>query len=319
MNRKIIILICFLVLFGVFIATYHIQTVEADSGFDTSYDSGGSDFGGGSDWDSDSSGGGSMSLPFVIMMIYIFGSPVGLAFVSNFFDKKQKNYLEGIILSIVFVILLLWLNYIMYKTSESILESTLTIVISNIIVVPMLISLLIPRKKEKVKKAELENVDEKVQEAFNIYKDLQYAWSDFNYNKIKELVNDEIYNMYINQLDTLKVKNQKNVMSEISFVDGRVRDSKIVNNKEIIDIFLVVRCHDYIISTKNNKVVRGSKNGLLTLSYFLTFERNIKVVKNCPQCGSPLENQTVCPYCKSKVVNNNSTMKLTKKQMVSQK
>lgn len=53
-------------------------------------------------------------------------------------------------------------------------------------------------------------------DAYHIYRQLQVAWMNFDYDKIKELVSDEMYNMYVNQLETLKVKNQKNMMEEIN-------------------------------------------------------------------------------------------------------
>ena len=33
-------------------------------------------------------------------------------------------------------------------------------------------------------------------EAFNLYKELQTAWMNFDYDTIRELVSDEMYNMY---------------------------------------------------------------------------------------------------------------------------
>ena len=142
---------------------------------------------------------------------------------------------------------------------------------------------------------------------------------NFYYNKIKELVSDEMYNMYTNQLETLKVKNQQNIMSDIEFIEGYITDYKKVNNKEIFKIYLSVSCYDYIINTKNNMTVRGNKNIKLTLSYVLTFERNIEIVNYCPQCGADVKNLTECSYCKSKIVNNNNNLKMTKKEIKSQK
>ena len=40
----------------------------------------------------------------------------------------------------------------------------------------------------------------------------------------------------------------------------------------------------------------------------------------CPNCGAPLEDLTsvICPYCRSRVINNNYGWVLAKKQVISQ-
>lgn len=58
---------------------------------------------------------------------------------------------------------------------------------------------------------------------------------------------------------------------------------------------------------------------MLTLSYILTFEKNINVIKYCTRCGAEVNDLTECLYCKSKIVNNTSDMKLIKKEIISQK
>ena len=44
MNKKLFIILVVLFIAGMFATTYNISLVGADSGFDSSYDSGGSDF-----------------------------------------------------------------------------------------------------------------------------------------------------------------------------------------------------------------------------------------------------------------------------------
>ena len=163
------------------------------------------------------------------------------------------------------------------------------------------------------------NIEKFKKQVFNIYKELQIAWMNFDYGKIKELVSDEMYNMYTNQLETLKIKNQQNIMSDIELINCEITEYCKLNNKEIFKVYMSVNCYDYIINIKNNKVLRGKKHKKLTLGYILTFERNIEIVNHCPQCGSDVKNLTECKYCKSKIVNNNDKLKMTKKQIVSQK
>jgi hypothetical protein len=52
---------------------------------------------------------------------------------------------------------------------------------------------------------------------FNIYKDVQISWMNFDYDKMKNLVSDEMFNMYHSQLQTLELSNQKNIMKKIKY------------------------------------------------------------------------------------------------------
>lgn len=160
-------------------------------------------------------------------------------------------------------------------------------------------------------------------EAFNIYKQIQFAWMNFDEETIRKYTTDEMYNMYLMQLDTLKVKSQKNIMYDIKYISSKIISKFEENGQEAITMNMQVSCYDFIINTKNNKVVRGESSKLNYYSYELTFVRK-KENKNttiCPKCGAPINvnNSGICEYCKSTIVNNNYTLIMSKKKMLSQK
>lgn len=335
MKRNLVIVILCLLLVGVFATTYKMSMVGADSGFDFDYDSGsdwgGSDWGG-SDWGGSDSGGGSLGPGDGLFLFhFIWGLPG--AFLCNAIiskKAKKKTFWSLFIYSLVLVLMHILLFYDLKKYG---FEYTIVPIVITVILLIMELAIIIskgrkPSAEEIYKFKQVMIMNDKIvtsdsnkiiKEAFNIYKELQEAWMNFNYDKIKELVSDEMYNMYTNQLETLKLKNQQNIMVCIEFINGYITDYIHTNNGETYTVQLTVSCYDYIINTKNEKVVRGNKYRKLTLTYELTFEKEINTIKNCPQCGAPIENQTECPYCKSKIVNNNSEMKLTKKRMISQR
>jgi len=278
-KRAWIIVLC-LILVGAFIATSNIDLVGADSGFDSSYDSGGSDWGG-SDYDGGSGDGG--DLFFLIYLCFEY-PPIGIA-----------------ILTIIIII------YVTNKKkSKQIIEKSL-----------------------KENELGLLNVDDfpedkKLEiEAFNLYKQIQYAWMNFDEEMIRKCTTDEMYNMYLMQLDTLKVKNQKNLMYDIKYLGSSIKEKYEENGQETIIMNMQVSCYDFIINTKTNKVVRGSSSKLNIYSYELTFVRTKenKGIDICPQCGAPVEgnNSGVCEYCRSTLISNNYTLVMSKKKMLSQK
>ena len=276
MKKNIIIVILCLFLVGVFASTYRIQTVGADSGFDSSYDSS-------SSWSSDSDSDGGGGGLFYLIYLCIEYPPLGIAVVT------------------VLVIIYLSNNKKKKKIINNALNSKL--------------ELLDVSKYPEEKQLEIQ--------AFNIYKEIQYAWMNFDEEKIRKLTTDEMYNMYLMQLDTLKVKNQKNLMYDIKYLGSNIISREEINGQETIVMNMQVSCYDFIIDTKTNNVVRGIATKLNIYSYELTFVKTVddKQLDICPQCGAPVEgnNSGVCEYCHSTLISNNYTLVMNKKKMLAQK
>lgn len=273
MKKKVIVLILFLFVVGTLAATYRMSLVGADSGFDSSWDSG-SDFGGFTDSDID-----------LFYLIYlIIEHPIVLVIIATF----------------------VFISYMISKSKQKqIIHSALS----------SKLELLDINKFPEEKKLEIQ--------AFNIYKELQYAWMNFDEERIRKLTTDEMYNMYLMQLDTLKVKNQKNIMYDIDYVGSKIINRHEENGEETITINMQVSCYDFLIDTNTNKVLRGVANKLNFYSYELTFVKTIddKELDICPRCGAPVDANTsgICEYCKSTLVSDNYTLVLSKKKILSQK
>ena len=121
-------------------------------------------------------------------------------------------------------------------------------------------------------------------------------------------------------LETLKLKNEQNIMSDfvVRLID--VYEVKEVNNLIEVSVYLDIEFKDYVINTKNNNVVRGSKKIYFNNSYELTFVMSNKnKITNCPSCGAPIEviSSNVCPYCKNTIVQTSNELVLSKKKIVS--
>ena len=150
--------------------------------------------------------------------------------------------------------------------------------------------------------------------------DVQESWMNFDYNSLRKLCTDELYNQYKTLLETLKLKNEQNIMSDfvVRLID--VYEVKEVNNLIEVSVYLDIEFKDYVINTKNNNVVRGSKKIYFNNSYELTFVMSNKnKITNCPSCGAPIEviSSNVCPYCKNTIVQTSEELVLSKKKIVS--
>ena len=164
------------------------------------------------------------------------------------------------------------------------------------------------------------DINELKDELFNIYKEVQTAWMDFDYDKMRTLVTDEMYNMYQSQLKTLEIQKQKNIMKNIKYVSCEIENVIEEENTLSMDVILVVNCYDYIIKTKNEKVVRGDKNKYWTYEYYITYTKNKNVTHNCPNCGTKLnkKNSNKCPNCDTVIPNNQENWVMSKKRMKAQ-
>ena len=156
-----------------------------------------------------------------------------------------------------------------------------------------------------------------VNKTFSVYTDLQHAWTDFDTDKIRKLVSDELYNTYKMQLDTLKDKGLKNIMEDITKVGGHVISLKKEGKVETATVFLTVAMRDYIVDEKGT-VVRGNK-AASGVSYYITIDKasdKTHEVTNCPNCGGDLSGEASqkCKFCGSNLVLESKDFIITKKE-----
>jgi DNA-directed RNA polymerase subunit RPC12/RpoP len=167
------------------------------------------------------------------------------------------------------------------------------------------------------------NINEFKKKAFNIYKDIQTAWMNFDTKTIRKLTTDEIYNMYSSQLETLKLKGQKNIMTDITLDEVKIIDIKEQNNIITTSVYLRVKCYDYVIKEATNEVVRGKDKEKIVIEYVLSFVKsaiNNNKEEKCPNCGAKVEinSSSTCPYCDSVLVKDASDYVMSKKTCVGQ-
>ena len=166
------------------------------------------------------------------------------------------------------------------------------------------------------------DVNELKREAFDIYKNVQDAWMNFDDDALRRYTTDELYNMYSSQLKVLKAKKQKNIMKDIVDKNIKIVDVKIDNGIEKVVIYLEVEQYDYVVNA-NDKVVRGVSNRKNNVEYLITLTRSMKdnSIDKCPNCGAPIDivSGGVCPYCDSTIVNSSNKFVMSKKQCINQR
>jgi hypothetical protein len=173
---------------------------------------------------------------------------------------------------------------------------------------------------EKIKKllGDDFDIDAFYKEVFKIYYDTQIAWMNNDIESVRNILSDELYNMYKMQLETLSKAGKKNMMEDIKLVDVYIKNVRFLGNKQLISVALNVTCKDYIIDVSNNRVVRGNKNIINDYYYDLTFMRaSGNTIDKCPNCGAKLNDShsTICEYCNSTINRETSKFVLIDKKM----
>ena len=283
MKKKFIV---FLTVIGMLFSG--VNLVKADSGWDSSYDSGGGwdsggwDSGGwdsGGSWSSSSSGGSySDGDGFAFMIIFAVVVIIIIYFSINNRGGKGGSGSTN--------------NFNKY---------------SDI-------------KDDRLKKIGMD-ADEFKKLAFELYKSIQEEWMNFDYDGLRKHLTDELYNSYVMQLDALKVKGQQNIMKDFENIDVKItnitEESGIVN----VTVYLHTAMYDYVVDN-NKKTVRGKDNHKIDIEYSITFVKaSDESLKKCPNCGAPFEGVAggKCEYCGSTIVIGPKEYVMSKKTYIGQR
>ncbi len=356
-NSNFIILFigAFLIMGIIFMSEINFNSLATDSGFDTSYDSGGSSGGssyGGGSYDESYSGGSSGSsgefsflslvytLVFLILIVIVM---IILGFINRQLEKIHISYRVGFAFG--FLIYFAFFSFFagMFIMLFFLIPNIVIRIISILVVITIYILALISLskglfkifkegiKKEKeearikrniknLKRKSLpttESTKEMLGYGYQIYLDVQKAWMNFDYDTMRKLVTDELFNMYQTQLQSLEVKEQQNIMSDFKHREMLLVSLETENDVTIAKMLLKVSFYDYIVN-KEGKVVRGKKSKNIVMTYLLTFVSSQKVIENCPHCGAKLENDSsICTYCNT-TLQISHQMKLAKKEVLEQ-
>jgi len=141
-----------------------------------------------------------------------------------------------------------------------------------------------------------------LKEFYNIFLEVQKALTNCDYDKLKELCTDELYNMYKAQADTLELSNKKFYKNTYELITEEIIELEEENDVIVIGVLLKVLYNDFIVKKEKEKQL---EDVLFTndQAYKLTFVIGKGNKDTCPNCGAILEDSKIreCPYCKSHV------------------
>lgn len=309
MKKRIINILLILGLAGSLLFTLNVR---ADSGWDSDYDFGGggwaSDWGGNDSWDYD---WGHDSWD------YDWGTSSGGHYSGG--GSGTSNELEGFLYLCVAIFLVVYIMTagVQRKNNGERTRGTIyttTKPTDTLIQTPLVLD----KVKEVIPSFDKDAFQE---QAFEIYKNIQIAWMNFDYETLRKYTTDELYNTYHSELVALNLKKQKNIMSDFKLLSFVLIGMENSYKRVALKVRMEVELYDYV-AKEDGEVVRGNKDTKLVYYYEMTFTCGLGDKPNkCPNCNAPLDvNQSsVCPYCDSVVISDNHDWVLSKKQMISQR
>ncbi len=166
------------------------------------------------------------------------------------------------------------------------------------------------------------NLDERtlIDVLFQRFVDVQVAWMNFDYDKLRELCTDELYNSYKSDLEILKSMHGQNIMSNFVMYAANINGMSEENGLVIIRMYLHVAFYDYVVDVTNGLVTKGSNTHKVHNQYVLEFVvARGQTITKCPSCGADINSgDSHCSYCHTPIINDYETFVLSKKSKVNE-
>ncbi|MEG1523691.1 MAG: zinc-ribbon domain-containing transport protein [Clostridia bacterium] len=142
----------------------------------------------------------------------------------------------------------------------------------------------------------------------NQYVQMQQAWERHDWEPMRAIMTDTLFNQMARQLDVLKQQGLTNHVERIAVLNAHIQRYAVEGDNDVLVIRLQTRICDYTQNDQTGEIVSGNKTKELFMTYDwklirqkdkLTLKQAEMTEINCPNCGAPLSiNQSgKCPYC----------------------
>jgi len=142
----------------------------------------------------------------------------------------------------------------------------------------------------------------------HMYVELQKAWMAKEWEPMRAYLTDDLFNQLNKQLQGYIDRKQTNHVERIAVLDTTIVGYSKKDKLDYLTVRLSTRICDYVTDDNSGKVVRGSQDRELFMTYDWTLvraqgvqtpEKDAEV--HCPNCGAPLDKgaSVRCPYCGS--------------------
>lgn len=154
--------------------------------------------------------------------------------------------------------------------------------------------------------------------AFEKFKGYCDAFTAFDFSLLKEQLSNNLYEEEVLELESLKKRNLRNIISNVKNVYCQINNIQVINNVEKVDIILTTQSKDYIVNISDSDVVMsGSKRDIQEKTYLITFIKE-ELHAACLKCGGEVQNDH-CLYCRAINTQKESNWVISKIKLLKQR
>ena len=151
-----------------------------------------------------------------------------------------------------------------------------------------------------------------------VYLQLQSAWTEKDWNSVRNLESTSLYEQHLTQLQEHIRAKTTNVLERVRVENSKIKD--FIENpggNDRIEVILSSTMRDYIRNDESGRIIEGDPTKDLFTVYRMVFLREhgaqTEIIKNsevvsdhCPNCGAPLTIDTIdkCEYCQASLKHN---------------
>lgn len=158
------------------------------------------------------------------------------------------------------------------------------------------------------------NSDDIIQYAKNLFFIVSDCYCDNEYESLRAICSDKLYNTLKDEIITLSNENKRKVIEEVKITRPFLHLYRRNNNYEFLSIVLTMKLKLYISDNKHKNILFGSDELKSNQQFMLILKRNLGTLtqlsdrKNtgryCPNCEKPIDFNTfaICSHC-DKVIN----------------
>ena len=142
----------------------------------------------------------------------------------------------------------------------------------------------------------------------NQYIQMQNAWENKDWEPMRAIMTDALYNQMARQLQALIDAKQTNHVERIAVLESRIVRYAVEADNDVLVVRLSTRITDYTTDDRTGNLISGSTTRELFMVYDwkLIRQKDKKTLNqpsvtqiSCPNCGAPLDinHSGKCPYC----------------------
>lgn len=160
----------------------------------------------------------------------------------------------------------------------------------------------------------------------NLFKKLvavQTARSKYDYESLKSLCTEELYNIFISELEVLEEADLGYHFKNYKMLESQIYSLTSDEHNMILKVAIKASCISYRLS-KKGEVVDGSKTDNTIIIHELEFNKKVKIddlEENCKNCGAPTKrnSKNKCQYCDTIIDGESTDWLLAENKVVAEK